>query len=57
VEEIVAHIKRCTDPAEYDALAQRELAWYARETNFDLSSKGEAREYRQVDVHNSGGAV
>jgi hypothetical protein len=57
VEEIVAHIKRCTDPAEYDALARRELAWYARETNFDLSSKGEAREYRQVDVHNSGGAV
>jgi hypothetical protein len=57
VEEIVAHIKRCADPAEYDALARRELAWYARETSFDLSSKGEAREHRQVDVHNSGGAV
>jgi hypothetical protein len=51
----VAWIGRKHHPAQYDALARRELAWYARETSFDLSSKDETLEYRQVDVHNSGG--
>jgi hypothetical protein len=34
VEEIVAQIERCKDPVEYDALTQRELIWYAQETDF-----------------------
>ena len=57
VEEIVAQIKRCADPAEYDALTRRELAWYARETTFGVNSEGEAEEFSQVGSCNAGGGA
>jgi hypothetical protein len=34
VEEIVAQVERCKNPADYDALTRRELIWYAQETDF-----------------------
>jgi hypothetical protein len=34
VEDVVAQVERCKNPADYDALTRRELIWYAQETNF-----------------------
>jgi hypothetical protein len=34
VEDIVAQVERCKNPADYDVLIRRELIWYEQETDF-----------------------
>jgi hypothetical protein len=34
VEQIVAEIARCADPAYYERLTEQQMAWLRRETSF-----------------------